>query len=282
MIGLQLQHGYTLTRWFANHQVKYRYSEFKSPSFSFSSALSTGAVPSAAIRSRLRFSARTVRKYPHPDAIASMMNATLMLYPGMNRGESLVRKEYAATMPPTGRPSVSPRSVQQEKAAYCFQMRSARPCQPLSYDGYPLYTMGQSLRTETTTDGTLTIRLEPAQRDGHRRVNTHRHDVQRAVLQVRVVVHDEQNDVSREPDGTAAHKEEEPAAVVVGYEGNDHGEDECAREWRDGEQLCRDDAVSEGLHDRWREIAYRRRQKIEYHEKGVERAAAYCCCTLGR
>lgn len=81
--------------------MKYRYSGFKSPDFSFSSALSTGLEHSAAIRSRLRFSARTVKKYPHPDAMASIMNATLMLYPGMKRGESLVRNEYAATMPPT-------------------------------------------------------------------------------------------------------------------------------------------------------------------------------------
>lgn len=146
-----------------------------------------------------------------------------------------------------------------QRGTYCLQIRSGTRCPPHACGGLPL---GDKCARATVSGNRqashlvlpLTVCIAPAQHDRHRREPTHRGEEERAVLQVSIVVHDDEDDEARERDGDAADEEDEAPARPVGHDRGEHREDERARPWWDREELGVDRAVTERLDDRGCEV----------------------------
>ena len=214
------------------------------------------------------------------------MKAMEMLYPGMYRGASLERKEKTAMMPPTVRACAGRgrggrgRSVREcglggwrVVGTYRFRSRPGRLSRPLVYGVRPLHSPNVSITCGLHPDRALTIRIEPTHDDRHGRVRAHRSKEERAVLQVPVVVHDEEDDEARERDRGRREYEHVAHPQPVRRRRGEHRECERARPRRDGEQLRADLAVPEALDDRRREVRCGRGRGQEGGDVSIRRAA---------
>lgn len=113
---------------------------------------------------------------------------------------------------------------------------------------------------------------EPADDDGHGRVDAHGDEEEGRVLQAAVVVHGDEDAEAGDGEADGPHGEGEAVLQLVAEVRHDHGEGEGRRPRRHRVQLRADGRVPVALDDARREegVAVRRHDESEVHEPADE------------